>query len=315
MISLFFSYAHEDEALRNELEVHLSVLKRQGVISTWHDRRIHAGSEVDRAISDRLEAADVILLLVSPHFLASSYCNDVELHRAMKRHEEGTAAVIPVILHPCDWIHAPFGKLRACQADGLPVSKHPNMHDGFLDITRSIREVAERVTSGEGQAEEAPPGTVAAPTTHAERSSNLRVRREFTDHETDVFLDSTFSYIAAFFENSLVELERRNPGTETRFMKRDASRFTAAVYVKGEKKTSCAVWLGDDSTWSGGICFSHDDSTYGTGFNESLSVESDGYSLGLKPLGMGVRGQPMESDLTQQGAAEYYWSLLIESLQ
>ena len=315
MISVFFSSAHEDEGLRNELEVHLSVLKQQGVISTWHDRQIHAGSEIDGAISKRLEEASVILLLVSPHFLASAYCNDIEVRRAMKRHEEGSATVIPVILHPCDWIHAPFGKLRACPKDGLPVSKHPNMHDAFLDITKSIREVVERITPKENQANDHFPVAAEASTTHAERSSNLRVRREFTDHETDTFLDKTFGYIAAFFENSLAELERRNPGTETRFVKRDAHRFTAAVYVRGEKRTSCSVWLGDETGFPGGICFSHSDSTHGTGYNESFSVTSDGYCLGLKPLGMGVRLQPTETTLTQQGAADYYWALLIESLQ
>ncbi len=79
MISLFFSYSHRDESLRNELETHLSVLKRQGVIQTWHDRRITAGSEVDSSISENLENARIILLLVSSYFLASDYCYDIEM--------------------------------------------------------------------------------------------------------------------------------------------------------------------------------------------------------------------------------------------
>jgi len=43
-VKIFYSYSHKDEALRDELEKHLSILKRQGVISGWHDRRIAAGS-------------------------------------------------------------------------------------------------------------------------------------------------------------------------------------------------------------------------------------------------------------------------------
>ena len=74
MASVFFSYCHADEALRDKLEVHLSGLKRQGVIETWHDRRITAGSEVDHTISSALEAANVILLLVSADFINSDYC-------------------------------------------------------------------------------------------------------------------------------------------------------------------------------------------------------------------------------------------------
>jgi hypothetical protein len=68
MVSLFFSYSHKDEDLRNELETHLGLLKRQGIISAWHDRRITAGSDFNEAISAELEKAGIILLLISANF-------------------------------------------------------------------------------------------------------------------------------------------------------------------------------------------------------------------------------------------------------
>src|SRR5689334_13326312 len=89
MITLFFSYSHKDEELRNELETHLTLLKRQGIISAWHDRRIIAGSDLDKAISSELESSQIILLLVSAHFLASDYCYEKEMTRALEKHEEG----------------------------------------------------------------------------------------------------------------------------------------------------------------------------------------------------------------------------------
>ena len=106
MAVVFFSYSHKDEALRDELEIHLSSLKRQGVIETWHDRRIIAGESTDHTISQHLEEADVIFLLVSPYFIASDYCYDVEMNLALERNSVGTTKVIPVILHPCDWHRA-----------------------------------------------------------------------------------------------------------------------------------------------------------------------------------------------------------------
>lgn len=121
MVEVFFSYSHKDEDLRNELEIHLAVLKRQGVISTWHDRRITAGDEFADKISCHLESADIILLLVSPYFIASDYCYEVEMKRALERHDAGEARVIPVILHPCYWHGAPFGRLLAVPSDGKPV--------------------------------------------------------------------------------------------------------------------------------------------------------------------------------------------------
>ena len=73
LATLFFSYSHKDEALRDQLETQLAMLKRQGVIETWHDRRIGAGEEVHARISEHVEDDDIILLLVSPDFLASDY--------------------------------------------------------------------------------------------------------------------------------------------------------------------------------------------------------------------------------------------------
>src|SRR5690349_17931113 len=108
-IEVFYSYAHEDELLREKLDKHLSILKRTGVIAGWHDRNITAGREWAGEISAHLGSAGVILLLVSADFLASDYCYDVELTRALERHEAGEARVIPVILRSVDWRGAPFG--------------------------------------------------------------------------------------------------------------------------------------------------------------------------------------------------------------
>jgi hypothetical protein len=101
-LEVFFSYAHEDEELRNRLAKHLSILKRQRLISAWHDRQIGAGKEWDREINEHLERAQIILLLVSAGFLASDYCYDIEMKRALERHEAKEARVIPIILKPVD---------------------------------------------------------------------------------------------------------------------------------------------------------------------------------------------------------------------
>ena len=119
MVSVFVSYSHRDEDLRKELETHLALLSRQGIIDVWHDRRIGPGDELHRQINSHLVTADIILLLISADFLASDYCHDVEMKRAIERHDNG-ARVIPVILRPCDWNSAPFGSLRAVPKDGSP---------------------------------------------------------------------------------------------------------------------------------------------------------------------------------------------------
>jgi internalin A len=121
-VRLFYSYAHKDEELRDELETHLKLFQRQGLIEPWHDRGIGAGSEWKGEIDENLERADVVLLLVSADFLASDYCYDKEMTRALERHGEGAARIIPIIIRASTWQSAPFGKLQALPTDGRAVA-------------------------------------------------------------------------------------------------------------------------------------------------------------------------------------------------
>src|SRR5271157_399858 len=133
-LRLFYSYSHKDEALRDELEEALALLKRQGLISGWHDRRIGAGEEWKGVIDKNLEEAQVVLLLVSSSFLASDYCWDVETKRAVERHDRDEAKVIPIILRPCDWQGAPFGKIQALPRDGKAITSWLNRDEAFTDV-------------------------------------------------------------------------------------------------------------------------------------------------------------------------------------
>ena len=188
MPSVFFSYCHADEALRDQLEKQLSMLKRQGVIDTWHDRRIGAGQEIDSAIDNHINSDEIVLLLVSPDFIASDYCYNIEMTRAMERHTANEAIVIPVILRACDWHHAPFGKLLATPEDGKPVTLWPDRDVAFLQVAQAVRKAAERcrqdMTSPASQISRAAPATPQPPsqsaTTSPPRSSNLRVAKSFT---------------------------------------------------------------------------------------------------------------------------------------
>ena len=148
-VELFYSYSHKDEELRDELERHLSILKRQGVIAGWHDRRIGAGKEWKGQIDAHLNTARVILLLISADFLASDYCYDVEMRRAIERHEAGEARVIPVILRAVDWKGAPFGKLQCLPTDAKPVTSWTNRDEAFRDVAQGIRKAVEELLGGE----------------------------------------------------------------------------------------------------------------------------------------------------------------------
>lgn len=146
-IEIFLCYAREDEALHQGLEKHLRVLQRQGIINLWHDRNISAGTEWEREIGNHLNTARLILLLISPDFLDSDYCYNIEMTRAMERHERGEARVIPIILHHVYWYKAPFGKLQALPTDGKPIisSAWHTSNEALFDASEGIRLAVEDI--------------------------------------------------------------------------------------------------------------------------------------------------------------------------
>jgi hypothetical protein len=143
-LAVFYSYSHKDEILRNRLETHLALLERNGLILPWHDRCIGAGDEWGEQIDEHLQAAQIILLLVSPDFLASRYCFDIEMKAALDRNAKQQAIVIPIVLRPCDWSGAPFAHLQALPRDAKAVALWPDQDEAFAEIAKAIRETAVR---------------------------------------------------------------------------------------------------------------------------------------------------------------------------
>jgi hypothetical protein len=139
MVTVFVSYAHKDHNLRKELDKHLIQMKREGLISVWHDQDISPGTAWEQEIRTHLNTADIVLLLISPDFIASEYCYSVEMTRALERHEARQARVIPIILRPVDWSKAPFAHLQCLPRNTRPVANWRNRDQAFLEIAHGIR--------------------------------------------------------------------------------------------------------------------------------------------------------------------------------
>lgn len=327
MTRVFISYSHKDEALRAELETHLALLKREGAIDVWSDHRIAAGSELDASISDALENADIVLLLLSADFIASDYCFGIEMKRALERHERREAVVVPVLLRPCDFNTAPFGRLKAIPTDARPVVKWPNRDDAFLDIVRHLRALLKRPAAQSRASSHQPAAapshmrspearsaaTDSAPSRPATRSSNLFLPREFTDQDKHDFVENTYEYIRNYFEGSLEELATRNTGVTSRLTPLSPRAFSAVVFRNGKRIGGCSVRLGS-ALHAGGISFSYDENAGENSSNEILSVESDEHTMHLKPL-MGWHGNRANSKLSEEGAAEHLWSMFKSTLR
>jgi hypothetical protein len=138
-VDLFISYSHKDQELREELATHLSTLRNLGIINDWFDGDIIEGTEWEKQLIDRLNVAQIILLLVSPNFIASKFCYNIEMKRALARHDANQARVIPIILRPTDWEGTPFAKLKALPTDGKPVVLWGTHDEAFLDVVKGIK--------------------------------------------------------------------------------------------------------------------------------------------------------------------------------
>lgn len=327
-VRVFFSYSHADEALRDQLEKHLAVLKHEGTISTWHDRRMMPGDIIDWEIDAELNKADIILLLVSSDFLSSNYCYNIEQAKALQRSAEGTCRIMSVILRPCDWQASKIGHFLAAPKDGKPISTWPDVDEALFEVARAVRQAAHSLEKQIAPQDEAHPAMAnhqAAPVAEqpavlaprhmlgAPRSSNLRIRKTFSEADLDKFGDEAFSYIQKFLEKSVEELHERNKDITYRLRTVDADRFTCAIYASGKKLTACTIFRGG-AFGGNSISLLLGEESSSNALNESLSIHHDDQSIYLKAMGMPMLAAKTDK-LSLEGAAEYYWSLLIQPLQ
>lgn len=243
------------------------MLKRQGVLETWHDRRILAGQSFKGLIDEEIERADIILLLVSPDFwhrttaMRSRWTERSNVTQRAKRLSSRS-------------FYAPASgrKLRSrifwgVPKDGKPVTKHADLDDAMLDISNAITELLIRTASKHVSPALTAPVAKSVPKP-GPRSSNLGLKKTYTESEKDKFLDEGFEYIANFFENSLPELHSRNAEIESRFKRIDSAQFTAVIYRSGAVVARCRIFIGAPMM-TRGVAYANDDSGRG---NASMRV-------------------------------------------
>lgn len=115
------------------------MLKRSGVISVWHDRKILAGDEWKGQIDKNLENADIVLFLISPSFLASDYCYDIEVKQAMTNTAAGKCKIISIIIRHCDWNGCDFSQFQVVPKEAKPINAWHDKDEAWLDAISEIK--------------------------------------------------------------------------------------------------------------------------------------------------------------------------------
>lgn len=136
---IFISYSHLDKKYTEELSDHFGILSRLKETAIWYDREIRPGAVIDDTILTYLSNSDIILLMVSPHFVKSDYCWEIEMRCALERHQSGNCIVVPIIVRPTpQWQKSSFGKLLAMPPNGKPITSFKSREDAYEQIVAGI---------------------------------------------------------------------------------------------------------------------------------------------------------------------------------
>lgn len=141
MKKIFISYSHKDKLIKDALVKHLYPFVLNNQIEIWEDGIIEAGDDWDDEIKEKLDQANLVLLLVSSDALTSSYINNVELKRSMDKHNLGLIKVIPVIVRPCKWTILPISKIQAVPRPATPISKWEDEDEALLNVVNELERI------------------------------------------------------------------------------------------------------------------------------------------------------------------------------
>ena len=305
----FISYSHKDEWALERLHTHLAMLRRDGQINEWYDREILAGGNFNQEISEQLESCELFLALVSPDFLASNYCYETEMNRALERHDAGEVRVVPIIIEACDWKVSPLGKLKALPRDGKPVGEWTNQNTAFLDVVTELRRILI-------ENEKTAPAVIPEPTFEpSSPDRRYRVKRDFDDIDRGDFRDKAYSDIRDYFKSAVAEIDGIE-GLRGRFTEIGPQSFTCTVINRGMDRGTAhiTVHVSNANIGMGDIYYSFSENAPVNTANGGFRIESDEYDLFLRPSMLAVHYNANHANdrVSTQSAAEMLWREFLE---
>ena len=147
--SLFISYSHKDERFRDELRGALTPYERTGRLKIWDDTCIMPGQKWENEILSKLEDADIVVFLISNHFIRSDYCFQKEMQVARERDNTGKSAIVPIVVRACRYDQLELGQLQAILPNGKPIGEHKNRDAAWVEVTKQLDKVIARFNQQE----------------------------------------------------------------------------------------------------------------------------------------------------------------------
>lgn len=304
-MKVFVSYSHKDQEYLDRLKVHLSQLVKSGELSTWTDQEMLPGDPLDHVIARELSTCDMFIALVSPDYLNSFYCTEVEVTRALELSAERGVVIVPVIVEPCDWKHSAFSGLVALPKDGKPIGQWTNANLAFVNVVDGLRRLLKAKSSRPSAPQVRNRGGEPV-----RRRPSLKLKSDFTAVDRIRFLNASFGYLESFIQESINELNSLDQPAHGHFEALDLKAFTAIVSNKRKIKGDAFLTVRCASDQhSANIEVSHSQNVQRGHYNESYEVSNNEHEMFFE--NWSSFGNEKDK-LDAAGLAERLWTNLLD---
>ena len=311
-MKVFISYSHADERAVERLKTHAAMLEREGLITSFFDRDILAGGHLDSEIFAELESSDAFLAMVSPDFLASNYCYDREMQRAVELHDVGKLRIIPVVVEECDWKSSPLAQFKGLPKDAKPISTWANENAAYLSVIMGLRELTRK------SAKPASLMKTSAPTSYenvdaVKLKPAYRLKRTFDKIDKLKFREEAFATIREFFHSSASEIAEVD-GVKTLFRQIGDYSFTCTVINEafGRGIAHITVHMSTDRDGMGDIYWSNQENAARNTSNGNWTIGHTDYDQHLEGGDYENFSTDKKRGATPKAAAEIMWNNFIE---
>jgi len=309
MKRIFISYSHKDKQYLDQLIRHLAVMIDDRLIKVWCDKDIQPGHRIDAEIKKQIRTCDIILLLVSPDYLASKNCIAEMSIAINRRHSSKVDNVIPIILRSCDWKNSPLIELKALPEDGVPISTSKNEDEEYVNIVSELRQLCRHPSSTTSQRARRLPETEFVPP--APQDNKYRVKRDFNEIDRSKFRKKAHRVIKDYFKKECKELNKIKD-VDAEFECFGSTHFGCTIVNSNIKYGTAHITVHrrSGSHSLGDIYYSFDENAQSTGAQSIFRVTSDDYNLYLKEL-WNVLGDS-KSPITPEDLAHRLWKRFLE---
>lgn len=283
MKRIFISYSHEDKQYLNQLDKHRAVMIDDGLIELWCDKYIQPGHRIYAEIKKEIHSCDIILLLVSPDYLASESCREEMSIAIKRRHSSKVVNVIPIILKSCDWMNTRLKELKALPEDGVPISTSKNKDEVYTNIVKELRQLCLDPSSTPLDRKRTQPQTAAdVPQPQVDK---YRVKKDFNEIDRSNFRRKAYSVVKDYFKKEIEDLNKIKD-VDAEFESFSSTHFGCTIVNSNIKYGTAHITVHRRSGLHslGDIYYSFDENTESNEAQGIFLVKSDDYKLYLEEL-------------------------------